>query len=920
MGAWDDALLERDDEIAALTTHARAAEAGRGRLVVVEGPAGIGKTRLLAEATALGEAMGFDVRRAQASPLERALRYGVVGQWLRDAGSGPDAEPAGPADPRRTHDDDAEYAVLDALLHTVAAAAGRAPLLLTADDGQWMDPASLRFLSYLARRLDGVRALVVVAHRPSGEPDDRAGLSRVLSSVQHARIVPRVLSADATASLLREALEAEPGAAFCAAAHAAAGGGNPQLVHGLARTLAARRLPPTTAALTPVADALLGRFLRARLAELGPAATRLAEAAAILPDGATLRQAAALAGLDDGDAARAAWWLQDAEILVPGAALTFANPRARTALLPTRLVLPGEGHLRAARVLADDGAPADVVAGVLLDAPARGDGRAVEALRAGARLAMAGGDPGGAARYLRRALAEPPPGGERPGVLLELAAAERAIHLDAAASRLEETLPTVGDPVVRARTLGQLAALEPSGDPQTAITLALRGLDELGDADVHLRREILAVVATATLVRDPTQQPPAVRAALRDAGRCDDAGARMLSAVAAYAAAWRNEPAGAVLALLDAAFRGDWLGPSTVGSGPFSFGVLALVATDAPSCGQIIDDWSQAARRRGHVAQVGGVLTFRARWSLAQGAVADALRDGQDALDALEAYGVHGAVNAYAAATLAEAALERDDVALAAQALARGGESAGSAGIVALEPARIRLHARSGETDAALQAWLELGARFTALDGACPALLPWRSRAALLAHELGATEQARELAADELAAATVWGTPRSLGVAATAVALVGAPEERVERLQAAAAHLATSPAQLDEARALIALGAALSDRGDRVAAREPLRRALELASACGATRLEQDARRALLATGARPRRAAMTGPEALTPAERRVAEAAADGATNREIAERLYLTPSTVGIHLSRSMRKLGLASRSQLADALAQR
>jgi DNA-binding NarL/FixJ family response regulator len=136
-------------------------------------------------------------------------------------------------------------------------------------------------------------------------------------------------------------------------------------------------------------------------------------------------------------------------------------------------------------------------------------------------------------------------------------------------------------------------------------------------------------------------------------------------------------------------------------------------------------------------------------------------------------------------------------------------------------------------------------------------------------------------------------------------------------LREATELLASSPARLEEARALAALGRALRLARRPTEAREPLRRALELAESCGAKPLADQARVELHAAGARPRTTALAGPGALTPSERRVADLAAEGKTNRDIAQALYVTPKTVEVHLSSAYRKLGVASRRELAPVL---
>ena len=130
--------------------------------------------------------------------------------------------------------------------------------------------------------------------------------------------------------------------------------------------------------------------------------------------------------------------------------------------------------------------------------------------------------------------------------------------------------------------------------------------------------------------------------------------------------------------------------------------------------------------------------------------------------------------------------------------------------------------------------------------------------------------------------------------------------------------LEPSQARLEHARALVELGSAMRRANRRSEAREPLRRGLELATACGASPLAERAETELLASGARPRRIALSGVDSLTPSERRVAQMAAEGGTNREIAQALFVTQKTVEVHLSSVYRKLDIASRSQLSKALA--
>lgn len=176
--------------------------------------------------------------------------------------------------------------------------------------------------------------------------------------------------------------------------------------------------------------------------------------------------------------------------------------------------------------------------------------------------------------------------------------------------------------------------------------------------------------------------------------------------------------------------------------------------------------------------------------------------------------------------------------------------------------------------------------------------------------------QAGRLAADELDLARAWGTPRAQAVALRAVAL-GPADAATERLTEAAALLEGTPWRLEIARTATDLGAALRRAGRRREARAALERAMDGAQACGAEPLAARAEDELRSTGARPRRRAVTGLAALTPTELRVAKVAATGASNREIAQELFVTLATVETHLTRTYRKLDLAGRDGLAAAL---
>jgi ATP/maltotriose-dependent transcriptional regulator MalT len=215
------------------------------------------------------------------------------------------------------------------------------------------------------------------------------------------------------------------------------------------------------------------------------------------------------------------------------------------------------------------------------------------------------------------------------------------------------------------------------------------------------------------------------------------------------------------------------------------------------------------------------------------------------------------------------------------------------------DPARAREHARSLR-DAEAQAGTE------------NPTVPWRVLLALAAERLGDADEARALAADQLALVRRWGAPREVGEALVLDARLH-PDRRIASLEEAVAVLDPSPARLALAHALRYLGEALRVERRRTDAREPLQRAAELATACGALALRAHALDAFAALGDTPRKLMFSGVESLTASERRVAGLAAGGMTNRDIARELFVTPKTVENHLGRAYVKLGIGGRREL-------
>lgn len=225
----------------------------------------------------------------------------------------------------------------------------------------------------------------------------------------------------------------------------------------------------------------------------------------------------------------------------------------------------------------------------------------------------------------------------------------------------------------------------------------------------------------------------------------------------------------------------------------------------------------------------------------------------------------------------------------------------------------------TGDAAGALADFEECGRGLAAVGADHPSIVPWRSGAARACVQLGEAVRARQLADEDLKRARSFGAQRAVGAALRTAGWIAGGDRGLDLLREAVDVLSASEARLEHAHALTELGSSLLLQQHRVAATEPLRLALDIAHRCGATLLERRVRELLQSAGARPRRAAFVGRDALTPRELRLAEMAAEGHTNREIAEALFITTKTVETHLRHVYEKLGIGSRRDLPDALTQ-
>jgi DNA-binding CsgD family transcriptional regulator len=231
--------------------------------------------------------------------------------------------------------------------------------------------------------------------------------------------------------------------------------------------------------------------------------------------------------------------------------------------------------------------------------------------------------------------------------------------------------------------------------------------------------------------------------------------------------------------------------------------------------------------------------------------------------------------------------------------------------------ARGGLRLAQSRPDDALEDLREYGRRDELWGSANPLASRWRSRASGAILAMGDTERARAMARDDVERARRWGAASGIGIALRATALADGGATPVDRLREAAAELERSPARLDHARTLVDLGAALRRSNQRKEARRALQDGLQLAEHCGALLLADHARTELRAAGGRSSDPWGAGAERLTASERRVAELAAEGRSNPEIAQSLFVTRKTVETHLGHVYQKLAISGRGELSRAL---
>ena len=932
-------LLERDRELSELQAVVDAAIAGRGQPAVVEGGADAGKSALTAVASDNAATAGLRVLSARGSELERDFAFGAVRQLYEPAlVTASTADRAGllggAAGPARwvvlsggdtevpSSRANASFAVLHALYWLTVNLALKDPLLIVVDDLHWVDASSLRFFSYLAGRIGDLPVALLVALRPVEPATPAALLDGVRASPGAVTMALGALSPAAVAELVRARIP-DADDELCAACHAASAG-NPLYLRELLRALTADGGVSASAVRAASVPSLADRVVR-RVARVAPEAPALATAMAVLGDGGRLAVAAALAGLSESEAAGLAHELRRIEVLAAEDPFCFVHPLVRRSLYDQLSVTErDDAHAAAAGLLREVGAPAEAIAAHLgAVRPARSAAVAT-ALMKTARRALARGAPDAAIRWFKRTLEEGAPEPPRAVVLAELGFAEVAARDMAAAGHLEAALQLAEDPALRARvSVALVEILVMAGRWEAGRAVAEAAISEFGEADPDIVVEVMAVWA-ATTYSDSRLVGEFDRGRKRftDLATGDSWAAHALSAALAAAAATRGDRVADVVPLAERALRdGRLLAERGAGAWASAQVLLALVAIDEHECALgACAELVVQARACGSLTGLLAAVLSRGWVSAKRGELAAAEAELRTVLEMYDPASWASDLGTLLH-LLQDAILERpslDDVAALAETIELEPAFLATFGGAMLLEARGRLRLARGDRARATEDLRVAGATYGALRFG-PTVSAGRSALALA---LPAEERAEasDLVAEELALARATGLARPHGVALRAAGILDGGEDGIERLRESASLLGGSEARLEHARSLVELGAALRRRGRRREARNELTSGMDLAYRCGAPRLVDRARDELHAAGARPRRIASTGVDALTASELRVARLAAESHSNTDIAQELYVSLKTVETHLSHTYSKLGLGgqgARDRLATAL---
>ena len=933
-------LAGRGHECAVLADRMRKARSGQAQCVVVRGPAGIGKSRLLIEAHRRELAHEFTVLHTRCREGETPSRYDMVRALLapleltpEDAADSPllrgNAAWALPTlFPDRTPQARVEhYAALHGLYWLAVNLMATGPLALVVDDAHRCDESSLRWLDFLLRRADDLPLLLLLTYRPE-EVEARTVLSGLLAQRSCTVVALKPLTDDQVGEVVAGVLAERPDSRFCRTCTWASGG-NPLLLHRLLDELRRAGARPTAEDVHRVEEVgsdVVAASVLARLSHQPERVRPVARAMAVLGAGADTESVAALAGLTQRQVTEAHEALRRNNI-VAASGMEFVHEVVRCAVLDDMPAQELERlRARAAWVLNDAGRPAVDVANHLVGLSELDEPWMVVVLRDAAAKSEKHGAPEASVRYLRRVLDVETSPSLRIRAQADLGRVLAQIDPHAALPIMREVLDQVDDEsyVPLALQFAVTAFGTPSYPEAIWVlaraleTLSLRGGPRPSAAD----RELCILVESMLLIvgvgEKPTFDLAKARVRTLDPPDGNTLAERRTLAVTSTVRALCCEPREQLVDLARLVLRFQ---EADADAWMHRCALLPLfLADEAEEVKAAFRRHLEMLKAEGAIWSYSHSLAMYARVLHRLGEVREAAADSQTAVDICEqamwGESVAAQLTSWAAVLIEQAHVDKAEAVL--DRINRPWFEDAILEWPFFQHARAQARWLRGDREAALDLLLRCGKSMEDTGVLNPVVVPWRTDAACLLAELGRRAEAAEIVERDGELAHRWGTARAIGVNLMARGTAAEGRRAVELLSEAVAILADSPARREEARAHYRLGAALLNIDDVRGARRHLRRAIDLATLCGSRALAGSARELAVAAGGRVGHTAVSPVDLLTGSEHRVATMAASGTTNREIAEALFVTLRTVETHLTNAYRKLRVRRRSELAAALA--
>ncbi|KJK42524.1 hypothetical protein UK23_36810 [Lentzea aerocolonigenes] len=930
-------FVQRSKELGRLVSALNTAESNRPAVVLMEGTTGAGKTTLLGEVADVARARGFQVADAVTSNLDRFMSFSVVRQLFESLTAGPEAGAVksiigvgpGAADQSGAgaqnaagFDELAPHQTYHELYRLVSGLADRGPVCFIVDDLQWADVSSLQWLNYLMRRATKLPLAVLLSCTTGVYPADPLQIAEMQIYATRVRIGG--FTAEELSRFAELTLSRQPEPEAVKACHTATGG-NPLVLRYLLAPTREPSSPPGADVLeTPDSYGLeeLGESVLAQLHRESEHLVRLARTIAVV-EPAELALAAGVAGMTLPEAADGVRRLARMGLMADADKPAFTHSVFKDAITNSiTRAARDDLHARTAASLHASGARAALIARHVQCTASKLGRWAADALYQAADALLNDGDATTAASFLIRALQEDVPAEFRTRLLVKLGHAESFFDPYQAATHLKQALETIEEPELLLDVTSLLSR---------ALYLDGRYEDARGALSESIARmcasapEFSAQLRLALRVTLPTEQfeeHDAVPDRVAVDWRRGDARGRGLAALVAEDLSNRGED---LTTSREAALVALSAGAVSIMQDPqrMMAAINSLIRTNELELALRYSSEAilEAHRQKQDLVFVLG-HALRSRVHFHCGALAQSVVDARLALAKAQRMNLHHRhpAHVWSMDALLSALLHLGDVEAARELIEPIGLTSplpDSWHHTSLLQGRGQLRMRLGDDAGALRDHLECGRRLKSWGAPGPAVLPWRSYAAIAHLHLGHSLEAVQLALEELELAKKWASAPSLARAMLTVGMATGGAAALPWLMEAEHVLRNAQTLLLRATILVELGTTRWHHGQQKLAREELAQAKAAAERCGSlpllTKLAALPPEAVGRSDALPA-VPVSADSPLTPQEHRVASLVAAGDSNDEVARKLSVSRRAVEFHLTHIYRKLGIQRRTQLA------